>query len=179
MPESLETTMTQEETAFADIIGDLVEQWGFKRHLGRVWSLLYMRQEPQSPSQIQTELSLSAGMVNGLLSELQMWGVVRRIRIAGDRNFYFEAQTQIWKSVMNVLRTRELRILEEAISGLGVLKTALSKHSSKDLSSFQLERLTHVRDAIVTASSVATLLVGAQPEHLAKIGKLITRLRSL
>lgn len=76
--------MSEEEIAFSEIIGDLVEQWGFNRHLGRIWSLLFLRQKPLSPSDIQQGLSLSAGSVSSGLSELQIWGVVKRIRLVGD-----------------------------------------------------------------------------------------------
>lgn len=174
-----EPTMNAEEIAFAEIIGDLVEQWGFKRHLGRIWSLLYMRKGALSPKQIQTELSLSAGAVNALLAELQMWGVVKRIRIAGDRNFYYEAETHIWKSVSNVLRTREFRILEEAISGLKALNASLEKDSKRDLAVFQLKRVQHVLAAIDTAYACASIFLGAAPERMNKLTKLISRFRGL
>ncbi|HLG20595.1 MAG TPA: hypothetical protein VI895_12375 [Bdellovibrionota bacterium] len=171
--------MSAEEVAFAEIIGDLVEQWGFKRHLGRIWSLLYLRKDALSPRQIQNELSLSAGNVNLLLGELQTWAVVKRIRVPGDRNFYFEAQTHIWKSIANVLQTRELRILDEAIGGLRKLGQILEKHPKKEIASFQLKRIQHVQSVIETASVLSSLLVNSPPERLNKIGKLIGRLRNM
>lgn len=172
------TSMSEEEIAFSEIIGDLVEQWGFKRHLGRIWSLIFLRPDPVSPTEIQEELSLSAGTVSSALAELQTWGVVKRIRIAADRNFYYEADLQIWRSVSNVLRTRELRILEEASAGLAGLGTSLEKRSGEN-TAFQIKRLKHVRDSVDTALMLFSHLVSASPLSLGKMSKLFHRLKSL
>lgn len=172
--------LSEEEVAFSEIIGDLVEQWGFKRHLGRIWSLLYLRSSPISPSDIQDALALSAGSVSAMLTELQMWGVVKRIRMAGDRNFYYEPEVHIWKSVSNVLRARELRILEEAQAGLDALAGKLtSKGDKKDGAEFQVKRIRHVRDAIDTASSLFNIVIGGNPLALTKTKRILDRLKAL
>ncbi len=171
--------MTEEEIAFSEIIGDLIEQWGFKRHLGRVWALLYLRPEPLNPKQIQLELSLSAGSVNALLSELQTWGVAKRVRIAGDRHFYFEAETHIWKSITTVLQMREFRILDEAMAGLKALDRTLKRSPQKDMAKFQLKRIEHVSSTIQTVYSLSSILLQASPDRLEKISRLISRLRMM
>lgn len=169
--------MSEEEVAFAEIIGDLIEQWGFKRHLGRVWALLYLRPEPLNPKQIQAELSLSAGSVNALLSELQTWGVAKRVRIAGDRHFYFEAETHIWKSITTVLQMREFRILDEALGGLKALDRTLKRSGEKEHAKFQLKRIAHVLSAIDTVYALSSMLLQASPDRLQKVSRLISRLR--
>ncbi|NBX67555.1 MAG: hypothetical protein EBR01_01175 [Proteobacteria bacterium] len=172
------TKMSEEEVAFSEIIGDLVEQWGFNRHLGRIWSLLFLRQKPLSPSDIQDGLSLSAGSVSSGLSELQTWGVVKRIRMAGDRNFYYEPETRIWKSVANVLRTREIRILEEAHGGLNALVERLQGRIKEDGVDFQIKRIKQIREAMETAHLLFTALVNGSPLALPKIGRLFDKFRS-
>ena len=170
--------MSEEETAFAEIIGDLVEQWGFNHQLGRVWCFLYLKSKPQSPSDLQEALNLSAGSVSSALNELQMWGVVKRLRVAGDRNFYFEPETRIWKSISNVLRAREIRILDEAQAGLTGLIESLQqkKDSEKD---FQIKRVKQVRDAIETAHQLFNALVSGGAFTLPKLNRLFDRFKSL
>jgi len=170
--------MTDEEIAFAEIIGDLVEQWGFKRHLGRIWSLVYLREQPVSPTDIQEQLALSAGTVSTALSELQTWGVVKRIRVAGDRNFYYEADTHIWRSISTVLRTRELRILEEAEGGLSALAETLGRGSRGD-AVFQMKRIKHIHSAVETALSLFGGLIEATPLSLPRLTKIFQRLKTL
>lgn len=175
---SAKTIITEEEIAFAEIIGDLVEQWGFNRQLGRVWCLLFLKSKPQSPSDIQEALSLSAGSVSSALNELQMWGVVKRLRVSGDRNFYYEPETRIWKSISNVLRAREIRILDEAQAGLSALVESLQQKKDPE-KEFQIKRVKQVRDAIETAQQLFNALVNGGAFSLPKLNRLFDRFKSL
>jgi len=170
--------MSEEEIAFAEIIGDLVEQWGFNRQLGRIWCLLFLKPKPQSPSDIQEALNLSAGSVSSALNELQMWGVIKRLRVSGDRNFYYEPEIRIWKSISNVLRAREIRILDEAQAGLSGLVDSLQqkKETEKD---FQVKRVKQVRDAIETAQQLFNALVNGGAFSLPKLNRLFERFKTL
>ena len=171
--------LSAEQKRFSEIIGDLVEQWGFNRNLGRIWSLLYLCEAPQNPSQIQAALKLSAGAVSSALSELQTWGVIKRLRVAADRKYYYEADAQIWKSIANVLKARELRILNETIANLKELESKLGKSKDDGGTKYQVQRIEHVREAVDTAFVLASQLINTKPERLSTVSKLVARLRSL
>jgi HTH-type transcriptional regulator, glycine betaine synthesis regulator len=100
----------------ADAIGALMEFWGFKRVMGRVWTLLYLRGEPLSAAELCEQLAISSGAASMTLAELEHWAVVRRSRKPGDRREYFEAETDVWKMISRVLRERELLQIERALS---------------------------------------------------------------
>lgn len=171
--------LTNEEEAFSRVIESIVEQWGFKPLLGRVWSLLYMRNQPLNPSQIEYELALSKGNVNGLLNELIDWGVVKKVRLGGDRNYYYEVEQQIWKSISNVLQSREARILDEAIERTTHLEQVLTDAGKTHHRDHQIQRIKHVRETLETAQTLTNLLIKSSPDKLAKISKLVSKLRSL
>ncbi len=99
----------------ADTVGSLMEFWGFKRLMGRVWSLLYLRGEPLSAAELCEQLDISSGAASMTLGDLEHWGVVRRSRKPGDRREYFEAETDIWRMISRVLRERELLQIERAL----------------------------------------------------------------
>jgi DNA-binding transcriptional regulator GbsR (MarR family) len=99
----------------ADAVGSLMEFWGFKRVMGRIWGLLYLRGDALSASDLCDQLSISSGAASMALADLEHWGVVRRIRRAGDRRDYFEAETDIWKMISRVLRERELAQIERVL----------------------------------------------------------------
>jgi len=99
----------------ADAVGALMEFWGFKRVMGRVWALLYLRGDALSASELCDQLSISSGAASMALAELEHWAVVRRIRKPGDRREYFEAETDIWKMISRVMRERELVQIERAV----------------------------------------------------------------
>ena len=99
----------------ADAVGALMEFWGFKRVMGRVWTTLYLEGEALPAPQICERLGISAGAASMTLADLEHWGVVARSRRPGDRREYFEAETDIWKMVSRVLRERELLQIERAL----------------------------------------------------------------
>src|SRR2546430_12042718 len=99
----------------ADAVGALMEFWGFKRLMGRVWTLLYLRGDALSAADLCEQLSISSGAASMALAELEHWAVVRRIRRPGDRRAYFEAGTDGWEMISRVLRERELTQIERPL----------------------------------------------------------------
>ena len=99
----------------ADAVGSLMEFWGFKRVMGRIWALLYLRGEPLVAAELCDQLAISTGAASMALAELEHWAVVRRSRKPGDRREFFEAETDIWKMISRVLRERELLHIERAL----------------------------------------------------------------
>lgn len=115
----------QSERIVSDAIGRLMVLWGFKRNMGRVWTLLYLSDEPLPAHVLRERLQLSAGAISMTLSELARWGVVRKVFRQGDRHDYFEAESSLWKMISRVLREREraevvlaIEALEDALAAL-------------------------------------------------------------
>ncbi len=107
------------ERLVADAIGELIEFWGFRGVMGRCWALLYLSEDPLPASEIRARLAISTGAASMALGELERWGVVRRLRIPGERREYFEAETDVWKMISRVYRERELQRIERALAALG------------------------------------------------------------
>jgi len=95
------------ELAVSDAVGRLIEFWGFKRNMGRIWTVLYLSPEPLSADALRAALRLSSGAVSMTLNDLLRWGVVRKVWIQGDRKDYFTAEVQLWRMISRVLRERE------------------------------------------------------------------------
>jgi DNA-binding transcriptional regulator GbsR (MarR family) len=99
----------------ADSIGGLMEFWGFKRAMGRMWGILYLSPQPLSAQELGERLTMSAGAVSMTMQELIKWGVVRKSWRPGDRRDWYEPETSIWKMVSRVFRERELTMVRSAI----------------------------------------------------------------
>lgn len=99
----------------ADAVGALIESWGFKRNMGRMWAVLYLEDHALTAAELGETLGLSTGAVSMLLAELAQWGAVKKEWVVGDRRDHYEAETSIWKMVSRVLRERELRWVETAL----------------------------------------------------------------
>lgn len=98
----------------ADVIGALMEFWGFKRPMGRLWTLIYLSPEPSTAAELGERLTMSSGAVSMGIAELLKWGVVRKVFRPGDRRDFYEAETSVWKMITRVLRERELSLVRDA-----------------------------------------------------------------
>lgn len=104
------------ELLVAHAVGALIEFWGFRSVLGRVWAVLYLSEDPLPAAELCRRLSISTGAASMALTELERWGVVRRRRLPGQRREFFEPETDIWQMVSRVFRDRELVQVERALT---------------------------------------------------------------
>lgn len=95
------------ESIAVEAVGNVIEFWGFKRNHGRVWALLYLRDEPLTAAEIERELDLSKGGVSMLLRDVERWGVIRRVRVPQDTVWRYEAETDMVQMVTRVIEERE------------------------------------------------------------------------
>ncbi len=98
----------------ADAVGELIESWGFKRNMGRMWAVLYLEDHPLTAAELGERLGLSTGAVSMLLAELSQWTAIKKAWVVGERREHYEAETDIWKMVSRVFRERELRWIRTA-----------------------------------------------------------------
>lgn len=103
------------ELLVAEAVGHLIEFWGFRAVLGRIWAILYLSEKPLTAAELCERLSISTGAASMSLHELERWGVVLRHRPPGERKDFFEAEIDIWKMVSRVYRERELVQIERAL----------------------------------------------------------------
>ena len=98
----------------ADAVGALIEGWGFKRNMGRMWAVVYLEDHPLTAAELGERLGLSTGAVSMLLTEAQEWGAIKKAWVVGERREHYEAETSIWKMVSRVFRERELNWIKSA-----------------------------------------------------------------
>jgi DNA-binding transcriptional regulator GbsR (MarR family) len=139
LADSIDGRAEQAEIAAADAIGQLMQFWGFKRPMGRVWTLIYLAREPSDAATLASRLKMSAGSMSMTLAELSRWGTIRKTWRPGDRKDYYEAETSIAKMVARVLRERELRLVREVRDTLGDALEALD--GGDDQLDFKKERI--------------------------------------
>ena len=131
----------ESERIVSDAIGRLMVLWGFKRNMGRVWTLLYLSNEPLTAYVLRERLQLSAGAISMTLNELARWGVVHKVWRQGDRHDYYEAESSLWKMISRVLRERELSEVDHTIEALEDALASLSRRSGADANRSQTQRL--------------------------------------
>lgn len=137
----------------ADTIGQLVEFWGFKRVMGRLWTTLYLSPEPLSTKDLAKNLKVSVSLVSMTLHELSQWGCVRRALSPGSRADVYEAETNLWKMVSKVFKEREKFRLDAALERLQAAKGEVGKTNAQKKKLVarieKLERLAQVVHGLV------------------------------
>lgn len=98
----------------ADAVGALIESWGFKRNMGRMWAVMYLEDHALTAAELGERLGLSTGSVSMLLAELMQWGAIKKAWVVGERREHYEPETSIWKMVSRVFREREVRWIQTA-----------------------------------------------------------------
>jgi HTH-type transcriptional regulator, glycine betaine synthesis regulator len=146
-------TLWPSELVVSDVIGRLIEFWGFKRNMGRVWSVLYLSPQPLSAEDLRELLQLSSGAVSMTLSELSRWGVVRKVWIQGERKDFFAAEVQLWKMISRVFNEREkieilaaIEAFEQVLPGLRELRRDPDP-AVRARAELQEERVEHLLEA--------------------------------
>jgi DNA-binding transcriptional regulator GbsR (MarR family) len=164
-PDPTSFALSRADLAVADAVGALMELWGFRRQLGRIWAVLFLSDRPLAAPDLCERLRISTGLLSMSLAELRRWGVVRPVEIPGDRKEHFEAETHVWKLVSRVLREREKRAVESALATfegvLADLRAALADvdPAVKQAARFRAKRLERLADLTRAALNVLRLLV--------------------
>ncbi|MEM8607207.1 MAG: hypothetical protein AAGF92_08880 [Myxococcota bacterium] len=158
-----EVELWESEVLVSDAIGRLIEFWGFKRNMGRLWAILYLSEAPLSAPELQARLRLSSGAVSMTLTELIRWGVVKKVWLQGERRDHFEAEGNFWKMISRVFNERE-RI--EILDAIDAMRDALQyvgdkaeDAETKARADFQRERIRELLDLAQIGKQLLDALV--------------------
>jgi DNA-binding transcriptional regulator GbsR (MarR family) len=163
------------EVAVSDVIGRLIEFWGFKRNMGRVWTVLYLSPEPLSAEDLRDALQLSSGAVSMTLSELARWGVVRKVWIQGERKDFYASEVQLWRMISRVFNEREksevvaaIDAFEEALRQLDRIRKSPADAATRARAELQYERISQLLELArlgkrLLDALVSTAKVDAEP----------------
>ena len=146
------------EAAVSDVVGRLIEFWGFKRNMGRIWAVLYLSPEPLSAEDLRLSLKLSSGAVSMTLNELLRWGVVRKVWVQGERKDFYTAEVQLWRMISRVFNEREK---SEIVMAIEAFEEALA----------EVSKLRHSTDPKTRARAELQYERIKQLLELAKLGK--------
>jgi len=154
--------VTQAELEVADTIGRLMEFWGFKRPMGRMWTVLYLSPAPLGAAELGEQLKMSAGAVSMTMSELLKWGAVKKSWRPGERRDFYEAETGIGKLVQRVLRERELELVRQFGEALDNADAALPRLAQGNPPDFKRERVHELQRLARLGETLLTALVAGK-----------------
>lgn len=98
----------------AHAVGDFMKYWGFKSIHGRIWCLLYLSARPRDAQYFIDNLKVSKGLVSLAIKDLLKYKVISKVELDPPSIFqHYLASPKVLEVVLDVLRQRELKMLEK------------------------------------------------------------------
>ena len=99
--------MDRSTAIFVDGLGAAAATSGILNQLqGRIFALLYLQPRPIALEDIAAELEQSKSNVSVNIRGLVEWHLVRRTRVAGSRKDHYEAATDFWRVMQEIMERR-------------------------------------------------------------------------
>lgn len=156
---------------FVEHWGLMARAWGINSSMGELFALLYITGSDLTADDLRQRLGVSRGNVSMNLRELLSWGVVHKVRRAGERRELFRAETDVWVLFRKILRERKRRELDPT---LNVLDRACQE-AERDRALAELKgRLEPLREFFKLVDSLAVRLLSLTPEDLAGFYQLLS-----
>ena len=112
---------------FIDGIGAAAATSGILSQLqGRIFALLYLRAAPLALEDIAAELQQSKSNVSVNVRGLVEWHLVRRLPVAGSRKDHYEAATNFWRVMQEVMERRFRWTVRQVLATIGETERALA-----------------------------------------------------
>ncbi len=146
-------------------LGKLAEYFGYNKVMGQLYGALLLSPEPLSLDDLAAALRKSKAGVSTNMRILEHMGVVREVWVRGDRRKFYEAETDFWKIAVNVLSSREMRDLEQALQvlqhNLEQLRQAMPDMDEEDrmLAELYIRRIDRLQDFFRFAQLILTSIV--------------------
>ena len=112
--------------------GEMGARWGISRMVAQIHALLYFSPKPLAADEIVAALGVARSHVSNSLRELQTWGVVRTVRVLGDRREHFQSIKDVWQMFEILLDERKRRELDPMLKTLRETQALLDDGAGTD-----------------------------------------------
>lgn len=147
-----------------DGLGQLADYFGFSKVIGQLYATLMLSREPLSLDDMMERLSISKASVSMNMRTLEHMGMVRQVWVRGTsgRRKYYEAETDFWEIISNLLSGREMRDVERAITVMDDncerLATVMEEMSEEEqvISKLYIQRMSQLQTLFRFAQMIIT-----------------------
>lgn len=146
--------------ALADLVGEFIQYWGFKRVHGRIWTHIYLSDTPLDAAELMRRLKISKALVSMSLSDLLAYDVVMPAGKSARGTQVYSANPAVTAVILNVLKKREQQMIGKISAAYRILKNA---SKSEKISSVNPDRVKELGDLIVGAEIGLVSLIGMSP----------------
>ena len=156
--------------------GEMGSRWGVNRTMSQIHALLFIAGRPMHAEEIVESLEVARSNVSTSLRELQGWGLVRLVHLAGDRRDHFETSSHVWELMRTIVRERQRREINPTI---GVLQQLLADPAVRQEPAAVKLRLEQTLDLLETLTVWSEEMLKLDTETLTQVLKLGARIKKL
>lgn len=134
----------------AESVGEFIKYWGFKEIHGRIWTHVYLAEQPITAKELTQKLKVTKGLVSTALSELIAYQVVEKVNLGDARSPGYQSNTDLMQVIYNVLRNRELKLttkiqknIAELTEEMGSADPSMQEkiHKLQDMTGFAVDSI--------------------------------------
>jgi len=151
-----------------DGLSQLADYFGFSKVMGQLYGTLLLNKGALSLDEMMERLEISKASVSMNMRTLEHMGMVRQAWVRGGngRRKYYEAETDFWQIISNLLNGREMRDVERAIVVMDDNSKILSKAKAdmspeeQEMADLYIERMEKLQVLFVFAQTIMTTVLG-------------------
>ena len=157
-----------------DGLGQLADYFGFSKVIGQLYGAMLLSDKPLCLDDLVEQLDISKANASMNMRTLENMGMVRQVWVRGSssRRKFYEAETDFWQIISNVLAGREMRDLDRAITtmddGIARLRQTADEMGERNqqLAHIYIERIEKMQALFTFAQTIiASFLARAMAEQ--------------
>lgn len=152
-----------EAIALAKSVGEFLQYWGFNKLHGQIWCLIFISQTPLSGQDLAMALGVSKTAISLAIQELIFYEVIIPSERGPRNTIYYQSNPNIEAVIINVLKNRELKLIENSARFVQELKQVERAHPQA-FPILHWDRLQELETMIQQASNFLSLLIETQLE---------------
>ncbi len=164
-----------------DGLGQLSDYFGFSKVMGQMYGAMLLSDRPLCLDDLVERLSISKASASMNMRTLENLGMVRQVwvRGGGGRRKFYEAETDFWQIITNILKGREMRDVDRAI---GVMEDNIRRLRSqmdameeqdRELAQVYVERIKQMQGLFEFAQMmIVTILARVSETNASEISRI-------
>jgi DNA-binding transcriptional regulator GbsR (MarR family) len=116
--QSTDALLSGVHDSMLDGLGQLSDYFGFNKVMGQLYGAILLSDRPVCLDDLVERLDISKANVSINIRTLENMGMVRQVwvRGSGGRRKFYEAETDFWTIITNILKGREMRDVDRALA---------------------------------------------------------------
>lgn len=144
--------LTGAQDVFLDKINQICNKFGLNNMMAQLYALLYLSNKTMSLDEMAQRLNISKGSVSINIRALENYGAVRQVWVKGSRRDHYEAETDIYRVIMDRVKSlakgRLLEIddmIESSFKALNLANLSTNNEEENEAIKVFEQRLTELK----------------------------------